>query len=142
MSETILVLNSGSSSIKFQLYQVCPRNRLERHMKGAIDGIGVHPHFRATGKQGERLADQAWPAAEVGTVPAALDKLVVFLRERIGGSLPCAVGHRVVHGGPAFAAPTVVTAAVLDQLERFVPLAPLHQPSNLATIRRILDRLP
>ena len=142
MSETILVVNAGSSSIKFQLFAVCARNQLERHMKGVIDGIGVHPRFRAAGIRGEGLADKTWPAAEVGTVPAALDKLVIFLRDRMGGRLPTAVGHRIVHGGPTYAAPTVVTDTVLDQLECFVPLAPLHQPNNLAPIRTILDRLP
>jgi acetate kinase len=142
MGETILVLNSGSSSIKFQLFEVCARNRLERHMKGTIDGIGVHPRLRAAGIRGERLTERTWPVAEVGTVQAALDKLVLFLRERLGGRLPRAVGHRVVHGGPKYSAPTVVTDAVLDQLERYVPLAPLHQPNNLAPIRTILDRMP
>jgi acetate kinase len=142
MSDTILVLNSGSSSIKFQLFAVCARNRLERRMKGLIDGIGVCPRFRAAGMRGECLADETWRVAEVGTVPAALDKLWVFLRDRIGGRLPRAVGHRVVHGGPTFTAPTVVTEAVLDRLERLVPLAPLHQPNNLAPIRAILHRLP
>jgi acetate kinase len=142
MSETILVLNSGSSSIKFQLFEVCGGNRLERVMKGLIDGIGVHPRFRVEAIGGEGLPDKTWPPAEVGTVPAALDKLVVFLRERMGGRLPRAVGHRVVHGGPNYTTPTVVTDAVLDRLERFVPLAPLHQPNNLAPIRTLLDRLP
>lgn len=142
MSETILVLNSGSSSIKFQLFAVCARDRLERHLKGVIDGIGVQPRFRAAGTRGELLADKTWAAAEVGTVPAALDELVVFLRNRLGGNLPRAVGHRVVHGGPAYSAPAVVTDTVLDQLERLVPLAPLHQPNNLAPIRTILHRLP
>jgi acetate kinase len=142
MSDTILVLNSGSSSIKFQVFAVRAGNRLERRMKGLIDGIGVQPRFRAAGIRGESLADKTWPAAEVGTVPAALDELVVFLRDQMGGSLPRAVGHRVVHGGPTYSAPTVVTDAVLDKLERLVPLAPLHQPNNLAPIRTILDRLP
>jgi acetate kinase len=142
MSETILVLNSGSSSVKFQLFDVCARQRPERHMKGVIDGIGVHPRFRAAGVRGEALADTTWPAAEVDTLPAALDKLVAFLRDRMGGRLPRAVGHRVVHGGPTYTRPTAVTDAVLDQLERLVPLAPLHQPNNLAPIRTILHRLP
>lgn len=142
MSETILVLNSGSSSIKFQLFEVCTGSRLERRMKGAIDGIGAHPRLRVASVQGEDLADTTWPAAEVGTVPAALEKLVVFLRERMGGRLPSAVGHRVVHGGPTCSAPTVVTDTVLDRLELLVPLAPLHQPNNLAPIRTILHRLP
>ncbi len=142
MSESILVLNSGSSSIKFQLFDVCVPHRLDRQMKGVIDGIGVQPRFRAAGITGEHLVDKTWPAAEVGTVPAALDKLVVFLRDQMGGSLPSAVGHRVVHGGPTYSAPTIVADAVLDQLERLVPLAPLHQPNNLAPIRTILARLP
>jgi acetate kinase len=142
MSDTILVLNSGSSSIKFQLFAVSAGNRLERRMKGLIDGIGVQPRFRAADSRGDGLVDQTWPAADVRTVPAALDKLVVFLRDRMSGSLPRAVGHRVVHGGPTYTTPTVVTHGVLDQLERFVPLAPLHQPNNLAPIRTILHRLP
>src|SRR5262245_6790397 len=142
MSDTVLVLNSGSSSIKFQLFEICARGRLERHMKGVIDGIGVRPRLKVSGLKSERLADKTWSAAEVGTVPAALEQLVVFLRERMGGSLPKAVGHRVVHGGPTYTAPTVVTDAVLDRLEGLVPLAPLHQPNNLAPIRTILDRLP
>ena len=65
-----------------------------------------------------------------------------FLREQIGGRLPAAIGHRVVHGGPTYTLPTIITSGVLDRLQRFVPLAPLHQPNNLRPIRTILDRLP
>ena len=75
-------------------------------------------------------------------MPAALDKVIAFLREQIGGRLPTAIGHRVVHGGPDYSEPTIVTAAVVERLERFVPLAPLHQPNNLAPIRAILERQP
>jgi acetate kinase len=142
MTETILVLNSGSSSIKFQLFAVSAGDRLERRIKGQIEGIGVRPRFTARGAGGESLADEMWSATEVSTGPAALDPLVTFLRGRIGGSLPVAVGHRVVHGGPTYTAPTVVTDEVLDRLQRFVPLAPLHQPNNLGPIRAIRDRLP
>ena len=142
MTETILVLNSGSSSIKFQLFAVSGQERLERSIKGQIEGIGTCPRFTAKGVGGEKLVDDAWPAAEVSSVPAALEKLVSFLRERIGGRLPTAVGHRVVHGGPTYTAPTIVTNGVLDRLARFIPLAPLHQPNNLGPIRSILDRMP
>jgi acetate kinase len=142
MTETILVLNSGSSSIKFQLYSVSGRNRLERRIKGQIEGIGTRPRLIAKGIAGENLIDETWPAAQVRTIPAGLDKLVAFLREQIGGRLPVAIGHRVVHGGPAYTAPTIVTEKVLDQLRRFIPLAPLHQPNNLAPIQAILERLP
>jgi acetate kinase len=136
------VLNSGSSSIKFQLFAVSARDRLERRIKGQIEGIGTRPRLTAKGMGGEKLADETWPAAELSSVPAALEKLVGFLREQIGGKLPTAIGHRVVHGGPTYTSPTIVTSGVLDRLQRFVPLAPLHQPNNLGPIRTILDRLP
>ena len=80
--------------------------------------------------------------ADVNNVPAALDKVIAFLRKQLGGKLPTAIGHRVVHGGPDYCEPTIVSATVLDQLERFTPLAPLHQPNNLGPIRAILERQP
>jgi acetate kinase len=142
MTEIILVLNAGSSSIKFQLFAVSVLDRLERRIKGQIEGIGTCPRFTAKGIGREKLADETWPAAEVSSAPAALEKLVGFLREQIGGKLPTAIGHRVVHGGPTYTSPTIITSGVLDRLQRFVPLAPLHQPNNLGPIRTILDRLP
>ena len=142
MTETILVVNAGSSSIKFQLFEVGSRDRLKRRFKGQIEGIGTHPRLFAKDPEGKLLVDETWPAAEVNSVPAALDKVIGFLRPQIGGKLPVVVGHRVVHGGPDYSAPTIVSELVLDRLARFVPLAPLHQPNNLAPIRAILQRQP
>jgi acetate kinase len=142
MQETILVINAGSSSIKFQLFAVAGQDRLERRMKGQIEGIGTRPRLLAKDVEGCTLIDASHPAADVNDAPAALDKVIAFLREQIGGRLPTAVGHRVVHGGPDFREPTVVSSAVVERLERFVPLAPLHQPNNLAPIRVILERQP
>jgi acetate kinase len=142
MAETILVLNAGSSSIKFQLFAVSDDNGLARRLKGQIDGIGTRPKLRAKGKDGEILIDSAWPASTVADVPAALDETVAWLQQQLGGALPLAVGHRVAHGGPDFAAPTLIDDAVLDRLARLVPLAPLHQPNNLAPIRTIRARRP
>ena len=142
MAETILVLNAGSSSIKFQLFAVSVQDRLEWRIKGQIEGIGTCPRFTAKGIGVEKLADETWPASELSSVPVALEKLLGFLREQIGGGLPSAIGHRVVHGGPTYTLPTIVTTEVLDRLQRFVPLAPLHQPNNLGPIGTILDRLP
>jgi acetate kinase len=142
MSDTILVVNSGSSSTKFQLFAVGPGNRLERRMKGQMEGIGTRPRLLARGTQGDTLVDETWPAKDVTSVSAAIDKLVTFLRGQIGGKLPTAIGHRVVHGGPDYSEPTVVNDAVLDRLERYVPLAPLHQPNNLAPIRAVLSQQP
>lgn len=142
MSETILVVNAGSSSIKFQLFGVAAADQLERRLKGQFEGIGVQPRLFARDTTGEILIDETWPAAEVDTVPVALDKLADFLRRKIGGSLPVAVGHRVVHGGPRYSEPMAVNSALLHELERLNPLAPLHQPNNIAPIRAILERQP
>jgi acetate kinase len=141
VTETILVVNAGSSSIKFQLFSVAPGDRLERLLKGQIEGVGVKPHLIARGVGGETLIDETWPSAEVKDVPAALDKVVGFLRAQIG-QLPVAIGHRVVHGGPDYSAPTVISEAVLKRLDTFSPLAPLHQPNNLAPIRAVRARQP
>jgi acetate kinase len=139
VTETILVVNAGSSSIKFQLFSVAADDNLRRSLKGQIEGIGVRP--RLVAKEVERQApiEEEWPASEVATVPQALDKLVAFLRARLG-TLPTAIGHRVVHGGPDFSEPTVIDDAVIERLEKFTPLAPLHQPNNLAPIRAVRER--
>ena len=141
MSDTILVVNAGSSSIKFQLFSVGERDRLQRLLKGQIEGIGVHPRLFAKGVKGETLIDQTWPGADVPDVPAALAKVVEFLRAEIG-SLPIAVGHRVVHGGPDYSEPILIDDAVIERLQAFAPLAPLHQPNNLGPIRTLRQRQP
>lgn len=142
MSDTILVLNAGSSSIKFQLFALDHTHSLERLLKGQIESIGVKPHLVAKGPAGDVLFEETWAGEAVADVPAALEKVVAFLGKQLGGKLPVAVGHRVVHGGIKFSEPTPVTDAVLAELEPLVPLAPLHQPNNLAPIRTIRERLP
>ena len=141
MTETILVVNAGSSSIKFQLFDVGAYDQLKRRLRGQIEGVGTRPILVAN-VEGKTLVEETRPKAEVSDVPAALDKVITFLRKQIGGSLPAAVGHRVVHGGPDDSEPIVITDEVVRRLERFVPLAPLHQPNNLAPIRVILERQP
>ena len=141
MTETILVVNAGSSSIKFQLFEVAAPERLQRRLRGHVEGVGRRPRLVAN-TNGTGLAERSWTADEVGDVPAALDKVVTFLREQLGGKLPTVIGHRVVHGGPDFSEPTIIDKAILERLERFVSLAPLHQPNNLAPIRAILERQP
>jgi acetate kinase len=141
MSETILVVNAGSSSIKFQLFSVDGGDQLQRRLKGQIEGIGVHPHLIAKGVGGETLIDQTWPGADAADVPAALGKVVDFLRAEIG-TLPTAVGHRVVHGGPDYSEPILIDDVAVDRLQAFAPLAPLHQPNNLGPIRTLRERQP
>ena len=140
MSETILVVNAGSSSIKFQLFSLEAHDRLQRLLKGEIEGIGIHPRLIAKGGNGLPI-EESWPAQEVASVSQALDKLVAFLGAEFG-KLPTAIGHRVVHGGPDYSEPVVIDDTVLDRLETFSPLAPLHQPNNLAPIKAVRARQP
>jgi acetate kinase len=141
VTETILVVNAGSSSIKFQLFLVAARDRLERRLKGQIEGVGVEPHLVAKGVEGKTLIDQTWTSSEVDSVPKALDKVVTFLRTKIG-QLPTAIGHRVVHGGPDYGESIAVDEKLLTRLDALSPLAPLHQPNNLAAIRAVRERQP
>jgi acetate kinase len=106
-----------------------------------MDGIGSRPRLHATGPKGDPLAERAYPIENVPDVPAALMVAGTWLRDELRIS-PLAVGHRVVHGGPDYARPVLVDHGVIARLERFVSLAPLHQPYNLAPIRSLLNNRP
>ena len=142
MSETILILNAGSSSIKFQLFATQGGEGLERRLKGEIEGIGTNPHLTAESKDGRSLIDKSWSAEELGDAAAALDHVLDWLTQELRGEMPSAVGHRVVHGGSRFTAPILVDDAVIAGIGALIPLAPLHQPSNLAPIQILRRRLP
>jgi len=139
--DTILVVNAGSSSVKFQVYSVEGEGALRRQIKGQIDGIGSRPRLRASGANGNPIADRAYPIEAVPDVPAAMGTAGEWLRDELRIH-PIAVGHRVVHGGPEYDRPVLIDYGVVARLERFVTLAPLHQPHNLAPIRSILAAFP
>ncbi|MGY0710952.1 acetate/propionate family kinase [Azospirillum argentinense] len=143
MTETILVINAGSSSIKFQLFDAAD-GTLPVRLRGRIEGIGTTPRLivQESGQDGSRDGGVPLPAESGDGVPGALAFLGAWLRERLGGAMPVAVGHRVVHGGPAYDRHVAVDDAVIGTLETYVPLAPLHQPNNLAPIRAIRKLLP
>ena len=140
--DAILVVNAGSSSIKFSLYAVKDGTDLALVSKGQIDGIGSAPRLRAVDGRGAQLVDQSFGAGQVPDVPAAMVRVAGWLRAHHASDEPVAVGHRVVHGGPNFSAPVVVDDQVLARLERLVPLAPLHQPYAIQPMRAVQDRLP
>jgi len=139
--DTILVVNAGSSSVKFQVFAVDGDGRLRRQIKGQMDGIGSRPRLRATDAAGAKLAERAYPIESVGDVPAALQVAADWLRDERQVT-PLAVGHRVVHGGPEYDRPVLIDHGVVSRLERYAALAPLHQPHNLAPIRTLLANFP
>jgi acetate kinase len=139
--KNILVANAGSSSVKFQVFAADGGGKLARVLKGQMDGIGTRPRLRASRLDGRSFVDREYAIATVPDVPAALQTAAAWLQDEQRVE-PSAVGHRVVHGGPDYTNPVLINAEVLARLERYVPLAPLHQPHNLAPIRSILKNSP
>jgi acetate kinase len=139
MANAIAVLNAGSSSVKFSLF-VARGDELELHVRGQIEGIDTAPHFIAKRSTGAVASEKSWPDGTSLGHDGALDHVIAFLRQELAGARLVGVGHRVVHGGLDYAQPVVVDATVVAALEQLIPLAPLHQPHNVAPIRRLLER--
>ncbi|MEP6678541.1 MAG: acetate/propionate family kinase [Betaproteobacteria bacterium] len=139
--DAVVVINAGSSSLKFSVFDLAARE-LVPQLRGQVEGLGNAPRFVAQDASGATVAQHSWPAGARVDHAAAVDRLLDFLDERLGGRRIAAVGHRVVHGGVDGAQPVRVDAAVLDRLAALVPLAPLHQSHNLAPIRALMTRAP
>ena len=142
MSRMLLVVNAGSSSIKFSVFEVGDSSSLTRAFAGEIDGIGVRPRFVAKDAAGTRLVDERVADAAGYGHDEALATILAWIDDRTAGSAVAAAGHRVVHGGVRYTAPVQLTAEVLEWLEALVPLAPLHQPHNLAPIKALARLRP
>jgi acetate kinase len=140
MSDYVLVLNAGSSSLKFSAYTRGADELWTVAATGQIEGIGSEARFSAKDGDGRKLVDAGLPG--VRDAHTALAALGDWLRAQFARARVLGVGHRVVHGGAKYTAPTVVTAEVLDELRALVPLAPLHQPHNVAAIEAFAARLP
>jgi acetate kinase len=141
MDSYTLVLNAGSSSLKFCVFQQPPGAPWRVVSRGQIEGIGTAPHLIAKDAQGAKLADEKLtPSVRDGR--AAIDTLADWLRSHYHDGRILGVGHRVVHGGPRFSGPTVITREILAELKDLTPLAPLHQPHNLAPIETVFERMP
>ena len=143
MSEAIVVLNAGSSSLKFSIYRI-DGDDLALVVRGQVEGVGATPRFKARDRMGAVLADAAMDTngARVGH-REAFAHVVQWAGERYRVALsPAAIGHRVVHGGLEFSRPTLLDDEVIEKLERLVPLVPLHQPHNLAAIRAVRSLRP
>jgi acetate kinase len=141
MDAYALVLNAGSSSLKFCVFHRPQGSPWQVESRGQIEGIGTSPRLTAKNDRGEKLVDDKLDAS-VSDGRAAIDTLAGWLRSKYQGGRIVGVGHRVVHGGPRFSGPTVVTREILAELKELTPLAPLHQPHNLAPIEAIFERIP
>lgn len=141
MQAHALVINAGSSSLKFCVFQETAPQAWRLDARGQIEGIGTSPRFSAKDESGKKLDDHALDAS-VRDAPRALDHLASWLRDRYAGARVVGVGHRVVHGGADYKAPTLVTPEVIADLKQLIPLAPLHQPYNVAAIEAVAERLP
>jgi acetate kinase len=139
--DAVLVVNAGSSSVKFQVFEFATAGDPRRLIKGQIDGIGSRPRLRAEAQDRSRLVDKSYTPRELADVPAAIAAAGDWLRATQKVNL-VAVGHRVVHGGPHYDRPVIVDQDVLARLEQYCALAPLHQTNNLAPIRSLLARWP
>jgi acetate kinase len=135
------VLNAGSSSLKFCVYHTPAPRQWRLEARGQIDGVGTRPRLAVADERGNRVADEPLDAS-IRDGAAALEVLAAWLRTRYGGSRVLGVGHRVVHGGARFTGPTLVTPDVVEALRELIPLAPLHQPSNLGAIEAVSRLLP
>ncbi|MGH1590238.1 acetate/propionate family kinase [Methylobacterium phyllosphaerae] len=142
MLPVLLVLNAGSSSLKFQVFELGETDDLCRIFRGAFEGLGGSPHLLIRDGAGAVLAEESFGGATFFGHEEALLHLAAWLRAQSGGFRLAAAGHRVVHGGTTHVSPVRVDATVLEVLERLVPLAPLHQPHNLEPIRILLRRFP
>ena len=141
MADHLLVLNAGSSSLKFRVFARPRKGTLDLEARGQIEGLGTSPRLTVKDAQGKTLTDEALDAGLKNGGPA-VEVLATWLRSKFGGGRVLGVGHRVVHGGRAYAAPVKVETKTLADLQALAPLAPLHLPYNIAAIEAVFERLP
>jgi acetate kinase len=142
MDDFALVLNAGSSSLKFCVFQRPDGERWRLGARGQIEGIGTSPRLSVKDANLRKVADEQLDTATVRNGSDAIGALAVWLRSQYAGARVLGVGHRVVHGGAKFTRPVVITPEILAELRELIPLAPLHQPYNLAAIEAVAERLP
>ncbi len=142
MNDAILVINAGSSSLKFAGYVDTGAAEPEFLGKGQIEGIGTSAYFTMKNEVGTLVGEHRWPEDTIITHAEGLEYVITWIQENATDVRVAAAGHRVVHGGLAFSTATLIDDAVIAELEKLVPLAPLHQPHNLAAIRTLASLHP
>jgi acetate kinase len=142
VNKYLLVINSGSSSIKFSIYQKDGESRLMVNATGWVEGIGIQPSFTVKGTSSKILLDRMLSVDEASNHTGAIGIIHAWLSEYLANADLLAVGHRIVHGGEHYISPALVDAKVFCDLENLIPLAPLHQPHNLAAIQAFQEFMP
>jgi len=142
MTPVLIVLNAGSSSLKFQVFDMPDGEEPQLVWRGLYEGLGGDARFTVKDASGSILDESSWGQGEEIGHEDSLMHLIAWLREHQEGRKLVAIGHRVVHGGATYSGPVLVDETVLQALEALVPLAPLHQPHNLEPIRIVRRRLP
>ena len=140
--KAVVSLNSGSSSIKFALFVLGKDGAPALSAGGKIERIGIAPRLSIRTVEGETLHTHDWPDGAAMTHAHLLEYLLGWASGHLEGHEVLAIGHRVVHGGTGFAKPVLVDEALLEALDLLCPLAPLHQPHNLAAIRAVARLQP
>lgn len=138
MKEIILVVNAGSSSLKFKIFNL----NQEVIASGQVEGIDLAPSFKAKDARGEVIAEYKWSEAEAHNHALVLGYLIDWITETFKEYALKACGHRVVHGGTIFNSSVLVDEKVIADIESLIPLAPLHQPHNLRVIKLMREKYP
>ncbi len=141
MANAFVVINTGSTSVKFAAYTGDDADSLDLVCRGQLDGIGSQPSFAAKNAKGERIDAQTWDKERLDR-EGALKFVLTWLERHEAGLEVVAVGHRVVLGGAAHERPTLVDEKVLAELEQLVPIVPSHQPFELDGIRVVAKAYP
>jgi acetate kinase len=142
MANAFVVLNAGSTSVKFAAYTGDDPHSLDLVCRGQLDGIGSQPSFAAKNSKGEVIATRTWNKERPLDREEALKFVIAWLERHEAGLKIAAVGHRVVQGGVAHERPTLVDQKVLGELEKLIPIVPLHQPFELDAIRTLANAYP
>ena len=142
MNNYLLVINAGSSSIKFAIYKKSHSGQLKADVTGQMEAIGSQPHLIVQDSQRVVLVDLVATVDETPDHASAMTIISTWVKAYFTEGTLLAIGHRVVHGGQYYSAPVLIDDKVLTELESLIPLAPLHQPHNLAAIRVLLQAMP
>ncbi|MDI2113749.1 acetate/propionate family kinase [Commensalibacter nepenthis] len=145
MADSVLIINAGSSSLKFSLYREDTDKQFVNSVNGLLEGIGTKPHLIIKNNNKEVLFEKNWTDPELFK-PSARDTLfdetIEWLFNHLGDDRIIGTGHRFVHGGAKYSAPALADDKVYEDLKALTPFVPLHQPGSLSPLKIMLNKNP